>query len=83
MTLRQVHEQLNAAIGFGRSNYAALEGADDRIETLLGQDPQYDARLRDVIGHIRQARTFSDRNAASAAHTIIEELERSLAADAG
>ena len=79
LTVRQVHEQLNAAIGFGRSDYAALDGADDRVESLLGRQPQYDARLRDVIGHIRQARNFSDRNAASAAHTIVEEIERELA----
>ena len=83
LTLRRVHDQLNAAIGFGRSDYAALDGADDLVESLLGRQPQYDARLRDVIGHIRQARGFSDRNAASAAHTIVEEIERSLAVEAG
>ena len=79
LTLRRVHEQLNDAIGFGRSDYAALEGADGLVESMLGQRAEYDARLRDVIGHIRQARNFSDRNAASAAHTIIEEIERELA----
>lgn len=79
LTLRRVHDQLNAAIGFGRNDYAALDGADDLVESLLGRQPQYDARLRDVIGHIRQARNFSDRNAASAAHTIVEEIERELA----
>ena len=79
LTLRRVHEQLNDAIGFGRSDYAALDGADALVEGMLGQRPEYDARLRDVIGHLRQARNFSDRNAASAAHTIIEEIERELA----
>lgn len=83
LTLRRVHDQLNAAIGFGRNDYEALDGADDLVESLLGRQPQYDARLRDVIGHIRQARGFSDRNAASAAHTIVEEIERALAVEAG
>ena len=79
LTLRRVHEQINDAIGFGRTDYEALDGADGLVESMLGQRPEYDARLRDVIGHLRQARNFSDRNAASAAHTIVEEIERELA----
>ena len=79
LAVRRVHNQLNAAIGFGRSDYAALEGADAIVEGLLGQRPQFDADLRDTIGHLRQAMRAQDRNAASAAHTIIEGIERALA----
>lgn len=79
LTLRQVHNQLNAAIGYGRSDYQALQGADVLIESLLGQRPRFDADLRDTIGHLRQAMRVNDRRAASAAHTIIERIETELA----
>ena len=79
LTLRQVHEQLNAAIGFGREDYAQLEGADALLEGLLGQRTEYDAELRDTIGHLRQAMRAHDRRAASAAHTIIDRIQRETA----
>jgi hypothetical protein len=79
LTLRQVHEQLNAAIGFGREDYVQLEGADTLLEGLLGQRTEYDAELRDTIGHLRQAMRAQDRRAASAAHTIIDRIQRETA----
>lgn len=79
LTIRRVHDQINAAIGYGRQDYGALEGSDARIEGLLGERPEFDPQLRDTIGHLRQAQRAQDRNAASAAHTIIESIERRLA----
>ncbi len=76
--IRQVHIQLNEAIGFQRSNYDALAGAPELVESLLGQRPEYDPRLRDTLGHLRQAVGAHDRNAASAAHTIIYGIEKEL-----
>lgn len=81
LTIRRVHNQINAAIGYGNRNFAALEGSDARIESVLGVRPEFDAQLRDVIGHLRQAQRAEDRNAASAAHTIIESIEARLAAE--
>lgn len=82
LTLRRVHDQLNAAIGYGRTDYGALAGSEDLVASLLGQQPQFDAELRDTIGHLRQAQRASDRRAASAAHTIIDRIQKQLAEDA-
>jgi len=76
--IRQVHIQLNNAIGFQRLNFAALDGADDLVGSLLGQQPGFDSRLRDTIGHLREAQRASNRDAASNAHTIITSIEQEL-----
>ncbi len=76
--IRQVHIQLNDAIGYEQKNYGALVGADDIVEGLLGQRPEFDTRLRDTIGHLREAQKNSNRDAASQAHTIIETIEKEL-----
>lgn len=84
LTIRRVHEQLNDAIGYSSfrpENYGALAGSDQLIESLLGQRPEFDLELRNVIGHLRQAQRASDRNAASAAHSIISSIETRLAAE--
>ncbi len=82
LTLRRVHDQLNQAIGFGRTNYEALAGSDRLVEDLLGQQPRFDSQLRDTIGHLRQAQRARDRAAASQAHTIIDGVQKQLATEA-
>ncbi|MDQ3107498.1 MAG: hypothetical protein M3Q68_06790, partial [Actinomycetota bacterium] len=82
LTLRRVHDQLNQAIGFGQTEYEALAGSDRLVEELLGQQPRFDAQLRDTIGHLRQAQRARDRAAASQAHTIIDGLQKQLASEA-
>jgi len=76
--IRQVHIQLNNAIGYQRLNFASLDGADDLVESLLGQRRDFDSRLRDTIGHLREAQRASNRDAASNAHTIISSIEQEL-----
>ena len=82
VTIRRVHNSINAAIGYGNLNFDALEGSDARLERLLGLQPRFDPRLRDTIGHLREAQRNKNREAASLAHTIIESIERELATDA-
>lgn len=82
LAIRRVHNSINAAIGYGNLNFDALAGSDSRLEGLLGQQPQFDARLRDTIGHLREAQRNKNRDAASQAHTIIESIERELTTEA-
>lgn len=82
LTVRRVHNSINAAIGYGNLNFDALAGSDARLERLLGLQPQFDARLRDTIGHLREAQRNKNRDAASQAHTIIESIERELTTEA-
>jgi hypothetical protein len=79
LTVRQVHDQINAAIGYGRHDLAQLDGAPERLEDLLGQDPSLDDELRTASELLRRARAEDQRDWAIYAHRIIEDIERQRA----
>lgn len=79
-TVRQVHEQINDAVGFNRTNLDALAGSAERLEGLLGQDPALDDLLSQTIFQLRRALDERDRDAAVTAHRLVVEIENRRAA---
>jgi hypothetical protein len=80
LTVRAVHDQINAAIGYGHNDLSQLDGAPERLERLLGQDPDLDDELRTTIDLLRRAVAESERGWAIYAHRIVEDIERQRAA---
>ena len=79
-TVRHVHEQLNDAVGWNRTNLDALDGSAELLEGLLGQDPELDDLLVQAIDLLRRAQADQDRDAAVAAHRVVAEIENRRAA---
>lgn len=77
-SVRQVHIQLNEAIGFQARDFGALQGSPELVESLIGLQPQYDPRLRDLLGNLREAIRNNNFDAAKAAHRIVHGIEVDL-----
>jgi hypothetical protein len=80
LTVRAVHDKINAAIGFGRNDLTKLDGGAELLEGLLGQDPDLDDELQGAIAMLRRAQDEEQRDWAIYAHRIIEDIERQRAA---
>lgn len=78
VTIRSVHEQLNEAIGYGRWEPDKLDGADGRLDAIVDGHPEFQDDVRSAAWLIRRARQANDRQPASDAHGIIEDIEKEL-----
>ena len=79
-TLREVHIQLNNAVGWEQTNLDALDGSAELLEGLRGQDPELDGLLGMAIQLVRWAHEDGDRDAAVSAHRLVAEMENRRAA---
>jgi hypothetical protein len=79
LVVRSVHGQINDAVGFGRWNPAALQGAPERLEAIVDDDPELTELVRSAIDLLHRAIDGPDRDMAIYAHRIIEEIERQRA----
>ena len=79
LTVRAVHEQINDAVGFGRWDPDALQGAPELLESIVDQDPELEDEVRTAIELLRRAIAGPDKDAAIYAHRVIEEIERQRA----
>ena len=75
LTVRRVHEQINDAVGYNRTNLDALTGAAELLEGLVGQDPELDELLRTTIDLLRRAQAEQHRDWAVYAHRLVVDIE--------
>lgn len=78
VAIRSVHEQLNDAVGYNRWEPEELDGAAAKLDDLADADPEFQDDVRSAARLIRRAQQADDRQLASEAHSIIEEIDRGL-----